>query len=84
MFVQIHKTGVFDKQKPFALYNFHRKNIFVILQKIIATELLLWYTNEEIRMKFVFLHFMTFGCPKNVICVSGKNGKKFSWRNEIT
>ena len=67
MFVQIHKTVGFDKEKLLILYIFHRAYIFVFLQKTVETYGIVWYSKEEIRLKFVILHFLTSDLPKNVI-----------------
>ena len=43
------------------------EHIFVFLQKTVETYGIVWYSKEEIRLKFVILHFLTSDLPKNVI-----------------
>ena len=67
LFVQIHKAVGFDKEKIIVLRIFNRTNIFEFLQKNVETHGIVWYSKEEIRLKFVILHFLTSDLPKNVI-----------------
>ena len=80
---RIHKTGGFDKRNPFVLYNLNRKWNGVFLQKIIATFCFIWYTDKEIRVEFVFLHFLTMDVQMNLIYRFDEKCKNFSWRNEL-